>query len=89
MAPTELEDSMASGSNRIVGPVFLNIPVKVSDERVVLRASVDTEYTVADRAATSIDTVSELELDVASLAGSETLSEIAIDMAAEERPFLL
>ena len=41
---------------------------------------------MADRAATSIDTVPELELDVASLAGSATLSEMAIDVAEEERP---
>ena len=62
------------------------MPVKVSDERVVLRASVTMADTVANRAATSIDTVPELELDVASLAGSVTLSEMATDVAAEERP---
>ena len=50
--------------------MIFKIPVKVSDERVVVRASVTTADTVADRAATSIDTVPELELDVASLAGS-------------------
>ena len=66
--------------------MFWKIPVKVSDERVVLRASVTTADTVADRAATSIDTVPELELDVASLAGSVTLSEMATDVAAEDRP---
>ena len=60
--------------------------VKILDEKVVLRASVTTADTVADRAATSIDTVPELELDVASLAGSATLLEMAIDVAAEERP---
>ena len=41
---------------------------------------------MAGRAAKSIDTVPELELDLASLAGSATLSEMAIDVAAEERP---
>ena len=61
------------------------IPVKVSDERVVLRASVTTADTVAARAATSIDTVPELELDLAWLAGSSTLSEMAIDVAVEDR----
>ena len=61
------------------------IPVKVSDERVVLRASVTTADTVAARAATSIDTVPELELDLAWLAGSATLSEMAIDVAVEDR----
>ena len=66
--------------------MFFKIPVNVSDERVVLRASVTTADTVADRAPTSIDTVPELELDVASLAGSVTLSEMATDVAAEERP---
>ena len=50
--------------------MFFKIPVKVSFERVVVRASVTTTDTVADRAATSIDTVPELELDAASLAGS-------------------
>ena len=55
-------------------------------ERAVLRASVTTAATVADRAATSMDTVPEFELDVASLAGSVTLSEMATDVAAEERP---
>ena len=50
--------------------MFFKIPVKVSDERVVVRASVTTADTVADNAATSIDTLPELELDVASLAGS-------------------
>ena len=70
--------------------MVFKIPVKVSDERVVLRASVTTADTVTDRATTSIDTVSELELDVASLAGSATLSEMAIDVAADESdPFLL
>ena len=54
-APTELEDSKASGSNGIGGPVVFKIPVKVSDERVFLRASVTTAGTVADRAVTSID----------------------------------
>ena len=63
--------------------MFWKIPVKVSDERVVLRASVTTADTVADRAATSIDAVPELELDVASLAGGATLSEMATDVAAE------
>ena len=53
---------------------------------MVLRASVTTANTVADRAATSIDTVPDLEIDVASLAGSATLSEMAINVAAEERP---
>ena len=48
---------------------------------MVLRASVTT----ADRAASSIDTVPELELDLASLAGSATLSEMAIDLAVEDR----
>ena len=76
---------MASGSKGIGGPVFFKMPVKVSDERVVLRASVTTADTVADRAATSIDTLPELELDVTSLVGSATLSEMAIDVAAEER----
>ena len=66
--------------------MVFKIPVKVSDERVVLRASVTTADTAADRAATSIDTVPEFELDVASLAGSVTLSEMATDVAAEERP---
>ena len=66
--------------------MVFKIPVKVSDERVVLRASVTTADTVADRAATSIDTVPEFELDVASLAGSVTLSEMATDVAVEERP---
>ena len=66
--------------------MFFKIPVKVSDESVVLRASVTTADTAADRAATSTDTVPELELDVASLAGSATLLELAIDVAAEERP---
>ena len=66
--------------------MIFKIPVKVSDERVVVRASVTTADTVADRAATSIDTVPELEPDVASLAGSVTLSEMATDVAAEERP---
>ena len=65
--------------------MVFKIPVKVSDERVVLRASVTTADTAADRAATSIDTVPEFELDVASLAGSVTLSEMATDVAAEER----
>ena len=70
--------------------MFFKIPVKVSDERVVLRASVTTADTATDRATTSIDTVSEFELDVASLAGSATLSEMAIDVAADESdPFLL
>ena len=41
---------------------------------------------MADRAATSIDTVPWLELDVAWLAGSATLSEMAIDLAVEDRP---
>ena len=50
--------------------MFFKIPVKVSDERVVVRASVTTADTVANRAATSIDTLPELKLDVASLAGS-------------------
>ena len=50
--------------------MFFKIPVKVSDERVVVRASVTTADTVANRAVTSIDTLPELELDVASLAGS-------------------
>ena len=54
-------------------------------ERAVLRASVTTADTVADRAATSIDTVPWLELDVAWLAGSATLSEMAIDVAVEDR----
>ena len=56
-------------------------------ERAVLRASVTTADTVADRAATSIDTVPwlELELDVAWQAGSATLSEMAIDVAVEDR----
>ena len=76
---------MASGSKGIGGPVFFKMPVKVSDERVVLRASVTTVDTVADVAATSIDTVPELELDVTSLVGSAALSEMAIDVAAEER----
>jgi len=40
---------------------------------VVLRASVTTADTVSDRAATSIDTVPCLDLDVAWLAGSATL----------------
>ena len=53
---------------------------------MVLRASVTTADTVADRAATSIDTVPELELEVAPLAGSVTLSEMAIDVATEKRP---
>ena len=53
---------------------------------MVLRASVATADTVADRAATSIDRVREFELDVASLAGSVTLSEMATDLAAEEGP---
>ena len=66
--------------------MFFKIPVKVSDERVVLRASVTTADTVADRAATSIDTVPDLEIDVASPAGSATLSEMAINVAAQERP---
>ena len=66
--------------------MFFKIPVKASDESVVLRASVTTADTAADRAATSIDTVPELELDVASLTGSATLLELAIDVAAEERP---
>ena len=44
---------------------------------------------MADRAATSINTVPELELDVASLAGNVTLSEMATDVAAEERLLLL
>ena len=74
---------MASGSKGIGGPVFFKMPVKVSDERVLLRASVTTADTVADRA--SIDTLPELELDVTSLVGSATLSEMAIDVAAEER----
>ena len=52
---------------------------------MVLRASVTTAATVADRVATSMDTVPEFELDVASLAGSVTLSEMATDVAAEER----
>ena len=65
--------------------MFFKTPVKISDERVVLRASVTTADTVADRAATSIDMVSELELHVASLAGSVTLSEMAIDVAVEDR----
>ena len=65
--------------------MFFKIPVKISDERVVLRASVTTADTVADRAATSIDMVPELELHVASLAGSVTLSEMAIDVAVEDR----
>ena len=64
--------------------MFLKIPVKFSDERVVLRASVTTADTVADRAATSIDTVPELEHDVVSLAGSATLLEMATDVAAED-----
>ena len=55
-------------------------------ERAVLRASVTTADTVADRAATSIDTVPWLELDVAWLAGGATLSEMAIDLAVEDRP---
>ena len=76
---------MASGSKGIGGPVFFKMPVKVSDERVLLRAFVTTVDTVADRAATSIDTLPELELDVTSLVGSATLSEMAIDVAAEER----
>ena len=76
---------MASGSKGIGGPVFFKMPVKVSDERVVLRASVTTADIVADRAATSIDTLPELELDVTSLVGSATLLEMAIDVAAEER----
>ena len=50
--------------------MFFKIPVKVSDESVVLRASVATADTVADRAATSIDTVPELELNMVYLAGS-------------------
>ena len=41
---------------------------------------------MADRAAKSIDTVPWLELDVAWLAGSATLSEMAIDVAVEDRP---
>ena len=41
---------------------------------------------MADRAATSIDTVPWLELDAAWLAGSATLSEMAIDLAVEGRP---
>ena len=53
-------------------------------ERAVLRVSVTTADSVADRAATSIDTVPWLELDVAWQAGSATLSEMAIDV--EERP---
>ena len=55
--------------------MFFKIPVTISDKRVVLRASVTTADTVADRAATSIDTV----------AGSTTLSEMAIDVAVEDR----
>ena len=66
------------------GSSVFKIPVKVSDERVVLRASVTTADTVADRAATSIDTVPELELDVAPLAGSVTPLEMA-DVAVDER----
>ena len=54
-------------------------------ETAVLRGSVTTADTVADRAATSIDTVPWLELDVAWLAGSATLSEMAIDVAVEDR----
>ena len=54
-------------------------------ERAVLRASVTTADTVADRVATSIDTVPWLELDVAWQAGSATLSEMAIDVAVEDR----
>ena len=53
---------------------------------MVSRVSVTTADTVADRAATSIDTVAWLELDVAWLAGSATLSEMAIDVAVEDRP---
>ena len=55
--------------------MFFKIPVKVSDERVVLRASVTTADTVANRAATSMDMV----------AGSATLSEMAIDVTVEDR----
>ena len=53
---------------------------------MVSRVSVTTVDTVADRAATSIDTVPWLELDVAWLAGSATMSEMAIDVAVEDRP---
>ena len=56
---------------------------------MILRASVTTADTVADRAATSIDTEPQVELDVASLAGSAPLSEMAINVAAEDRPLLL
>ena len=48
--------------------------------------NITTADTVADRAATSIDMVPWLELDVAWLAGSTTLSEMAIDVASEDRP---
>ena len=70
-----MEDSKANGSNRIAGPVCFKIPVK----------AVTTADTVAARAATSIDTVPELELDVAWLGGNATLSEMAIDVAVEDR----